>query len=200
MVACLLVAGCHSGDQATGAANQLKAAETPASGRDAPASPEAHKPDSVAAEPAPAIKGLKLNATQADVLALFPEGKCEKSATEPAETVCTVFHVSYGGSESGVIFVSIANGGAKVIQVAMLDTDKFDYMITGMVTKFGAPREPSSPAQLTYSTEVVWAGDGWMLGAERQPKGLHYPQVTLVDKRWADSKMDARAAEAARGL
>lgn len=158
---------------------------------------EAPKPTPVATKRAPDIKGLKLKATQVDVLALFPEADCEKADDG---TTCTVYHVSYGGSESGVVSVVIRDGGAKLIQVGVLDRDKFDYMIAGMVTKFGPPGEPTSPTPLTHSNQVLWSGEGWMLGAERRPEGLNYPTVTLVDSQWATSANVARAAEAAKAL
>jgi hypothetical protein len=141
------------------------------------------KPGPVAVKPAADIKGLKLGATQAEVQKRFPRAECKQDV---AAIACSISNVSFGGSESGEMLVAIADGKVRMIRIAFLDNDKFDYMINGMVAKFGPPTEPSSPDRLAQAYAVGWVTNDWYLLAERTPKDMQNPDVILADRPWTE--------------
>lgn len=157
-------------------------AETPKSAPDMPAAAvDTSSRAPVAQVNEPDIKGLKLGASKADMLALFPDAGCKLIE---AQTQCEVNHVSYGGSESAAITVSIVDDRVKMIHANGLEQYRFDDMVLGMATKFGPPTSPLSLADLAQEDRVYWSTDTRTLVAIRAPHGSTQPTVALIDSAW----------------
>lgn len=138
----------------------------------------------------PDIKGIKLNATQADVQARFPAASC--GPTSNGLVICTLANVPYGGSKAGLLSAYL-DGGVVVIEIEFLDASAFDFMMRGLRTKFG-PADERDPERPT------WRGKSWELRALKSTGPRDRPSIRLLDTGWRERREQLRDQEAAKSL
>ena len=145
----------------------------------------------------PDIRGLKLGDSQAQVLAKFPGAQCNAKG---AQVLCHVDGLGYGGSELGILQIVPEGDHAVLIGANALEGDKFNLIVSAMVTKFGSPDDAAHRPAMAAGTDVTWTGDHWWLVATPHDEGTSFAGVTLIDAGWADARLKATLSSAAKNL
>ncbi|KZC39882.1 hypothetical protein RHOFW510R12_01155 [Rhodanobacter sp. FW510-R12] len=156
----------------------------------------------VAAAPAPVraipdIRGLKLGDSQAQVSARFPTAACEAKG---GQVLCQVNGTGYGGSESGILQIILESDHAVAIGAKALEGDKFNLIVSAMITKFGSPDDAAHRPAMASSADVTWTGDHWWLVAAPHDEGSSFAGVTLINSDWVDARLKSKLSGAAKNL